>query len=241
MDEATIQKIAAEVVARLPFGDRYWVFLVVNVVVMTLVGALAALGTSYLRTRGQNLATKHDFDELREQLRANTELVETNTESVKTNTELVETIKAEVGQKDWATRERTNLRWIKLELLLEKMYDCDNYLDQHRHRFMDGKGMDPEQRDYLNELNAMGSLYFPELEDEIGRFYLGGKEQISLGLELVQALGSAGNDAAARESAYNTFKRKWKKRDKERLDARSALTAAARTLLVKIMDVEEKP
>ena len=42
MDEATIQKIAAEVVARLPFGDRYWVFLVVNVVVMTLVGALAA-------------------------------------------------------------------------------------------------------------------------------------------------------------------------------------------------------
>ena len=228
MDEVTIQKIAAEVVRHLPYGDdRYWLFLVVNVIVMALVGALAALGTLYFSTRGQNLATKHDFDELREQLRA--------------NMHLVETIKAEVGQKDWATRERTNLRWIKLELLLERMYDCDNYLDQHRHRFMDGKGMDPEQRDYLNELNAMGSLYFPELENEIGRFYLSGKEQISLGLELVQALGSAGNDAAARESAYNTFKRKWKKRDKERLDARSALTAAARTLLVKIMDVEEKP
>jgi hypothetical protein len=228
MDEVTIQKIAAEVVRHLPYGDdRYWLFLVVNVIVMALVGVLAALGTSYFSTRGQNLATNHDFDELREQLRA--------------NMQLVETIKAEIGQKDWATRERTNLRWIKLELLLEKMYDCDNYLDQHRHRFMDGKGMDPEQRDYLNELNAMGSLYFPELENEIGRFYLGGKEQISLGLELVQALSSAGNDAAARESAYNTFKRKWKKRDKERLDARSALTAAARTLLVKIMDVEEKP
>src|SRR6516225_8680196 len=91
MDEATIQKIAAEVVARLPSGDRYG--LVVYVVVAALVGAVAALGTSYFRTRGQNLATKHDFDELQKQLKA--------------NTELVETIKAEVGQKDWAQREWT--------------------------------------------------------------------------------------------------------------------------------------
>jgi hypothetical protein len=227
MDEVTIQRIAAEVAQHLP--SYAWMLLLVQVLLTLVAAAAGAFFGEYFKTRGEgkNLATKADFDSLQDQLRV--------------NTELVETIKAEVGQKDWATRERTNLRWIKLELLLEKMYDCDNYLDQHRHRFMDGKGMDPEQRDYLNELNAMGSLYFPELENEIGRFYLGGKEQISLGLELVQALGSAGNDAAARESAYNTFKRKWKKRDKERLDARSALTAAARTLLVKIMDVEEKP
>jgi hypothetical protein len=50
MDEATIQKIAAEVVARLPSGDRYG--LVVYVIVAALVGAVAALGTSYFRTRG---------------------------------------------------------------------------------------------------------------------------------------------------------------------------------------------
>ena len=219
MDDVTIQKIAAEVVARLPYGDRYW--LVVYVVVAALVGAVAALGISYFRTRGQNLATKHDFDELQKQLKA--------------NTELVETIKAEGGQRDWTARERTSLRRIQLEALLEKMNDCDNYLDQHRIRFMDGKGTDPDQRDYLNELNAMGSLYFPELEDEIRRFYLCGKNQMSLGLELAQALGSAGDDMAARESAYDTFRRNWLERYKEHSAARSALTAAARRLLVSIM------
>lgn len=219
MDEATIQKIAAEVVARLPSGDRYG--LVVYVVVAALVGAVAALGTSYFRTRGQNLATKHDFDELQKQLKA--------------NTELVETIKAEGGQRDWTARERTSLRRIQLEALLEKMNDCDNYLDQHRNRFLDGKGTDPDQRDYLNELNAMGSLYFPELEDEIHRFYLSGKNQMSLGLELAQALGSAGNDMAARETAYDTFRRNWRERHTEHSAARSALTAAARRLVVSIM------
>jgi hypothetical protein len=119
------------------------------------------------------------------------------------------------------------------------MHDCDEYLVQHRNRFLEGKGTDPDQRDYLNELNAMGSLYFSELEDEIRRFYLSGKKQMSLGLELAQALGSAGNDMAARESAYDTFRRNWLERYDEHLEARSALTVAARSLLVSIMDVEE--
>jgi len=51
--------------------------IILNVVIAALVSALTALGVSYFRTRGQNLATKHDFDELSKQLRANTELVET--------------------------------------------------------------------------------------------------------------------------------------------------------------------
>jgi hypothetical protein len=228
MDEATIQKIAAEVVARLPSGDRYG--LVVYVVVAALVGAVAALGTSYFRTRGQNLATKHDFDGL-----ATKHDFDELQKQLKANTELVETIKAEGGQRDWTARERTSLRRIQLEALLEKMNDCDNYLDQHRNRFLDGKGTDPDQRDYLNELNAMGGLYFPELEDEIRRFYLSGKNQMSLGLELAQALGSAGNDMAARESAYDTFRRNWRELHKEHSAARSALTAAARRLVVSIM------
>ena len=222
MDKETIQQIATEVVAQLPFGARYSV---VYGVVTVLIADLSIWFGSFLKTKGQNFATKQDFNELQKQLKA--------------NTELVETIKAEVGQRDWTARERTSLRRIQLEALLEKMNDCDNYLDQHRIRFMDGKGTDPDQRDYLNELDAMGSLYFPELENEIRRFYLSGREQMSLGLELAQALGSAGNDMAARESAYDTFRRNWLERYDEHLEARSALTVAARSLLVSIMDVEE--
>jgi hypothetical protein len=73
VDKETIQQIAAEVVTRLPYGDSFWLFLLVNAAVMALVGALAALGVSYFRTRGQNLATKHDFEELQRQLKANTD------------------------------------------------------------------------------------------------------------------------------------------------------------------------
>jgi hypothetical protein len=223
MDKATIQEIAAEVVRHLP--NYAWALLLVQVLLTLLAAAAGASFGEYLKTRGKNLATKADFESLQNQLRA--------------NTELVETIKAEVGQRDWTARERTSLRRIQLEALLEKMNDCDNYIDQHRNRFMDSKGTDPDQRDYLNELNAMGSLYFPELENEVRRFYVSGKEQITLGLDLAQKLDSAGNDMAARKSAYDTFRRKWRERYKEHSAARSALTAAARRLLVSIMDVEE--
>jgi hypothetical protein len=93
MDKETIQQIATEVVAQLPFGARYSV---VYGVVTVLIGGLGIWFGSFLKTKGQNFATKQDFNELQKQLKA--------------NTELVETIKAEVGQKDWAQREWTTLR-----------------------------------------------------------------------------------------------------------------------------------
>jgi hypothetical protein len=64
MDKDTIRQIAAEVVARLPYGDRYWLFLAVNVGVMALAAGFAAWFGSFLKTKGQNFATKQDFDEL---------------------------------------------------------------------------------------------------------------------------------------------------------------------------------
>jgi hypothetical protein len=54
MDKETIQQIAAEVVARLPFGDRYWLFLIIEMAVIAIAAAVAAFGGSYLRTRGQH-------------------------------------------------------------------------------------------------------------------------------------------------------------------------------------------
>lgn len=79
MDKETIQQIAAEIVARLPFGDRYWLFLAINAIVMALAAGFAAWVGSFLKTKGQNFATKRDFDDLLKQLKANTEAVETIT------------------------------------------------------------------------------------------------------------------------------------------------------------------
>jgi hypothetical protein len=97
LDEVAIQKIAAEVVRHLP--SYPWVLLAVQLVLTLAAAGIGSFLGEYLRTRGKNLATKADFDSLQDQLRA--------------NTELVETIKAEVGQKDWAQREWTNLRRTK--------------------------------------------------------------------------------------------------------------------------------
>jgi hypothetical protein len=87
MDQETIEKIATAFAQHLP--SYPWSFLILQVALTVLAAAAGAFFGEYFRTRGRNLATKADFESLQEQLRA--------------NTQLVETIKSEVGQKDWAS------------------------------------------------------------------------------------------------------------------------------------------
>jgi hypothetical protein len=198
---------------------------ILNAVIAGLVSSLTALGVSYFRTRGQNLATKHDFEELQKQLKA--------------NTELVETIKSEVSQRDWAQREWTNLRRVKLEALLEKMHECDAYLDRLSSSCTRGESLD-DKRDPINELDAIGKLYFPELENAVYDFYQSSKRLVVKALDLGQAINKAGNDLDARQSAYDTYNARFPALHEELVRARHNLTAAARSLLERIMNVEEQ-
>jgi hypothetical protein len=220
MDKETIQQIAAQVVAQLPLG----LLTILNLVIIALVSALTALGVSYFRTRGQNLATKHDFDELLNQLKA--------------NTELVETIKSEVSQRDWARREWTNLRRIKLETLLEKVHDCHVYLDQQRSSAYEGKLATP-QRDSISELNALAA-HFPELTSEADQFGIICREQMVLTANLGLAIVSSPEDPLARQAAYDNYRNQLEKHYGKLLAAESALRAVARSLLERIMDLEEQ-
>jgi hypothetical protein len=174
MDKETIQQIAAQVVAQLPLG----LLMIVKVVIGVLVSALTALGVSYFRTRGQNLATKHDFDELKKQLKA--------------NTDLVENIKSEVSQRDWAQREWTNLRRIKLEALLEKMHDCKAFLNVQRRKAIKGE-IEAQERDKWSELDDIGTLYFRELRNEVDNFSNKCIEQGRLNIQLARAVKEAGS------------------------------------------------
>jgi len=202
--------------------------MILNVVIAALVSALTALGVSYFRTRGQNLATKHDFHELQKQLKA--------------NTELVETIKSEVSQRDWAQREWTNLRRVKLEALLEKMHDCDLYLERRRSEAFEGKVWSVEP-DPINELDVIAALYFREIKNEIDRFTFACREltvsTAHFGKAVMAAVQSI--DPAAQRVAFDTFEAKWDPRYKEFLRARYELTTAARSLLERIMNVDEDP
>jgi hypothetical protein len=229
MDKDTIQQIAAQVVAQLPLG----LLMIVNVVIVVLVSALTALGVSYFRTRGQNLATKHDFEELQKQLKA--------------NTEVVETIKSEVSQRDWAQREWTNLRRIKLEALLEEMHECETYLDQYRDYSMDYtlKAGGPEHNP-MNELQTIAELYLPELRREVFMLYTAFHNQVAAGMNLrskwlKMALDEA--EEADKKAFYAKALDEYGKAlaPAKLIEAVGELRAAARTLLVNIMDVDEQP
>src|ERR1700745_3182593 len=112
MDEVTIKQIAVRLADYLP--SNLWIPLGVQTIMLLIAGALGVFVGEYLKTRGKNLATRADFESLKDQLRA--------------NTELVETIRAEVTHRDSSKREWLNLRRIKLEELLTKTVDSREYL-----------------------------------------------------------------------------------------------------------------
>jgi len=222
MDEVTIQKIATEIAHHLP--SYAWVLLLVQVVILAAAAAVGASFGEYLKTRGKHLATKADFDSLQNQLRA--------------NTELVETIKAEVGQKDWAQRERTNLRRIKLEELIEKMHNCIAGVERLGSRAVAGD-YEAGEHDPLSHLAAIAALHFPELENEVFRFSQKWREQARLGLNHTIVVKSMGIDFDAYRTANDIFQQQWGSGYKELLAAQAELTTAARRLLVEIMGVDE--
>lgn len=74
---------------------------IVAIVVMAFVGIIGAAGGAYWRRRGENLATKADFIDLQDQLKA--------------NTRATEEIKAKISFDDWRAREANALRRAKLE------------------------------------------------------------------------------------------------------------------------------
>ena len=227
MDKEIIQQIATEVVHRLPYGDHPWLFLLVTAILMALAAGSAAWTGAFLKIKGQNFATKRDFEELQKQLKA--------------NTETVEAIKSEVGQRDWARREWTNLRRIKLEALMEKTHECETELDRRRNAALEGLLL-KEPHDPFTELDAICDVYFPELHKETADFTWKCRAEVVSILELRQKLLRAGDDMSARQSAMDNFQAQFSSpetRPQNRWHVRDTLRGAARSLLKRIMNVDE--
>jgi len=116
MDDATIQKIVAEIVAHLPAYS--WVPLFVQSTLTAIVLAVAVFASEYFRTRGRNLALGPiPLQDLR--------LDGLNQFGVGAKL-FLKTFEVR------PSREWTNLRRVKLEALLDKMHACEEHLEQHR-------------------------------------------------------------------------------------------------------------
>ena len=156
---------------------------------------------------------------------------------------MVETIKAEVGQKEWARREWANLRRTKLEALLDKMHDCEVYRDRLRHKtFYIGISTDPEfsERDPVSELSAIAELYFPELLGDAYEFISACRSQLQLGYALMPKLVGM-IDPDARKTALTEYSDMLDQTTLAIVEAQNTLAAAARRLSVEIMGVDEHP
>jgi hypothetical protein len=144
VDQETIRKIAQELNHYLPYySSLIWV----QALVALVAAGIGAIAGSYLKERGRNLATKHDFEQLQQQLNEQTHAVE----SIKD-----------------AISNRSVLR-AKLEELLSRVDNCNYHLEQWRSTVEKER---PTERDPGPALYALTTLYFPELRREVNAYLL---------------------------------------------------------------------
>ncbi|WP_024298167.1 hypothetical protein [Methylomicrobium lacus] len=120
-----------------------------------LTSASTSYLTSYFRKRGENFATKSDFQDLLNQ--------------VKAQTKITEEVKTAVNHKDWASKERKTLSRIKLEELMSSIYDIYPW---HNKKVNDIFKMDQDSlsQNPLYKSRMIIILYFPELLSELDLF-----------------------------------------------------------------------
>jgi len=181
--------------------------------VFTLIvaGGGAYLG-SYLREKGKSTATKEDVGHI---------------------TTIVEQVKTEIGRQDWAHREWTQLRRIKLEELLTHAHGVSRYVSIQGQKALHGER--PDEDDPTAELETIAALYFPELEIVVLKFNLERSHLLMHISNLGSKLAAAAGDSDARNKIFDEY---LASRDmKAFMQARDNLRAEARALLLRIMPI----
>jgi hypothetical protein len=217
MDNNSIQRIVGAVAAHLRTFP--WSLALAQALLVIIAAGVGAFFGEYFRRRGRNLATKMDFDSLTQRLQA--------------NTELVEGIKIEVSQRDWVKREWANLRRLKLETLIEKLHECEAFIDRLLHNAIAGE-LTPEGNAGCSQLSTLQELYFPELGTEV-RTYLALHHQAIIDGNRLAADIVQNPDPAARQKLYNSITAAMQSYYANRSAALAKLTTAAEKLLRSIV------
>jgi len=155
MNDKLIREIAIQV-----FNEQIvenWKFYLIILALCFISSAIGSFLSSYFKKRGEHIAVKSDFDNLSNQL--------------KKNTELVENVKATVNHSDWTQREWKTLRRVKLEELLTTLHSVMSWIEKD-HSLMKESGEGNEAPMPLNSTVTIARLYFPELYDEVRSFHI---------------------------------------------------------------------
>jgi hypothetical protein len=148
VDTETIRQIASAVVSG-EIIHNAWTY-VVLISISLLAGALAAWAGPYLSKRGENLATKADFDDIRQRLID--------------STEATERIKNEIAAQFGIAMSDRQLIREKLERLMDSSYALEHWVEQTRSRALRGDLPDINGTP-LATIQLLQRLYFADLED----------------------------------------------------------------------------
>ncbi|MBX3628125.1 MAG: hypothetical protein KF892_24155 [Rhizobacter sp.] len=192
MNESIVREIAEQIVREQIVGN--WKLYAVLGALWLVASAAGGWLSTYIKKRAETYATKADLKEVLAQLKA--------------TTEATEQVKVAISHSDWSSKEWKTLRRVKLEELLETAYSLEHWMDEQRNAWMfDAKKS--EQRNPIDKLNLLGTLYFPELKDEVLAVV---RTHRAAYLELIEASKkalAAGKDLAAREAVFVDFLERW--------------------------------
>lgn len=150
MDHELIKTIANEIVNQAIF-ENYKTYLLITAISL-VTGSLTAFLSSYLKKRGENFATKTDFNEILNQL--------------KETTKSTEEIKSDINSKLLDEHNLKNLVREKLEFIISETFALELWLERARSGAF--KGISPDTHDSpIAKIEMYQSIYFKEVEKEL--------------------------------------------------------------------------
>jgi hypothetical protein len=202
--------------------------LLLNWRLYVVVGGLSFLAStcgnwvsSYLKKRGETLATKADMQEILRQVSA--------------TTRATEEVRSSISQADWVAREWRTTRRLKLEELLAAAYSLDQWLDMQRSRWVYGAAPVSDAAP-MERLKLLATLYFPELRGEANAVWLAHQNALVFILESGQRTSASRNamDVAGHQVALDQFAADWKPLYESARKAISALESRASALMTEV-------
>lgn len=175
--DATTQTLIADLISQRIASN--WVFWLLFFVVSGLAAVAADFLKAYGRKRGEQLATKADFESLKEQLRA--------------TTRLTEEIKSEVGHIEWRMREAYTARRAKLEEFVQQIGTVETAIGEWSAKAI-LEEFETLDSACLNRLQVLARLYFPALYMPTLDFCMTWREIVGHTLSRAQALSKIDRD-----------------------------------------------
>jgi hypothetical protein len=222
----TTQAIVADLIAGRIVGN--WLFWLM----FFLVSAAAMIAASYLKgygtKKGEQLATKEDFENLKAQLHA--------------TTRITEEIKSEVGHIEWRTREMFSTRRAKLEEFVQQIGTVTSTLDPWVTNMVVGEDFVPQDTECLNRLEMLARLYFPQLYASTMGLSMAWRTVVQKALSAAGAFSNISKtDIQSRQAQIQLNLQAFKPLHEDILVKRSALEHAVVTVMQDVLRLPDDP